>query len=71
MNTITFLLSPEGQQLTHAVVLVLVALAAYLSAKAREQASENAKKLDGHLAEHVMGIAHTTSSVTEHPSDDM
>lgn len=48
-----FLTSPTGIELTHAVILVLVALAAYLSAKAKAQSASNEKLLNGHLQAHV------------------
>jgi membrane protein implicated in regulation of membrane protease activity len=56
----TFIQSPPGLQLLNAVTLLIAAVAAYLSHKAREsadgarqQSERNHELLDGHLAQHV------------------
>jgi len=63
--------SPAGQELTHGIVLLTVAIASWITYQTREQAKRNERKLDGHLEQHLMGTAHTTSSVIEQPSEDI
>lgn len=50
---IAFLQTPEGVELTHAVIALLVAIAAVLSAYAARISHTNRKLLDGHLQAHL------------------
>lgn len=49
---IAFLETPLGQELTHAVILVLVAVAAVLTASAHAQAATSSRAIARHLRDH-------------------
>ena len=55
-----YLVSPSGQELTHAVVVLLVAVGGYLTYLAHRQTKENSEKIDNHIAQHEVD-AFTTS----------
>jgi hypothetical protein len=55
-----FLTSPTGQELTHAFVVLILAIATYLTYLAHRQVKANAERLDDHIAEHDVD-AFTTS----------
>lgn len=66
MGAFDWLITPAGVQLTHAVIVLLVAVAAYIGALAKRQSSENAKLLNSHIEQHVMDAA---SHANENPGD--
>jgi hypothetical protein len=66
-----FLESPEGIELTHAVIILLLAIASYITWLTKRRTDENAKQLNSHLEQHIVGAAHTTSSVVESDGDDI
>jgi hypothetical protein len=66
-----FLESPEGIELTHAVIILLLAIASYITWLTKRRTDENAKQLNSHLEQHIMGAAHTTSGVVESDNDDI
>jgi len=49
---IAYLTTPTGQELTHAVAIILIAIAAVLSNVARIHAEQASKAMTDHLAEH-------------------
>ena len=60
MEFYAFIQSPPGLQLLNAITLLIAALAAYLSHKAKEsadgarqQSERNHQLLNGHLAQHM------------------
>jgi hypothetical protein len=67
-HLIDWLTTPEGIELTHAVIVVLMAIGGYLTWLTRRNVQTNAERLNDHLEQHVIDAAHTTSSVvdTEH-----
>lgn len=57
MSLVDYLTSPIGIELTHAIILLLVAVAAYISYRARVYAKQNAQLLNSHLEEHIRSAA--------------
>lgn len=53
MTVFDFLESPIGVQLVHAVIVLILAIAAWFSYMAKRQSDQNAKLLNGHLQAHV------------------
>ena len=64
MTVWEWLTSPIGIELTHAVILVLLALAGFLNYLAHRKANEVQSELSGHLADHSASSNTTTSGVT-------
>lgn len=62
MTLFDWLSTPAGLELSHAVTLVLLAVAAWISWRTHQTATANTQKLDNHIAEHSADIAHTTDS---------
>lgn len=60
-NIWDFLVSPTGQELTHAIVVLVLAIAAWFTYLAHRYARDNAEKLDDHISQHVVD-SFTTSS---------
>lgn len=54
MTIFDYLASPIGIDVQHALIVLVLALAAYLSYLAKRQSSTNTKLLNDHLEEHVM-----------------
>jgi hypothetical protein len=72
MESLTsWLASPTGIEFEHAVILLIVAIAGYLNWLTHQQTADNAKKLNGHLEEHMIGTAHTTESVVDDSAHNM
>jgi len=61
----SWLTTPAGIEVTHAAVLLVTALAAWLAADARRISKDNAKKLDGHLAELTATVSEATTKDTD------
>ena len=53
MSFFDWLGTAQGVELTHAVIVLLVAVAGYLSYLAKQQSNANATLLNNHLDEHV------------------
>lgn len=69
MNAFDFLLSPAGIELTHAVILLITATAAYVAYLARRQSKQNSELLNGHIAEHTNEASdHSEASPPAAPS---
>lgn len=49
----TWLVSPIGVEFSHAVIVLMLAIAAYLSYLAHRTASETGDKIDAHVAKHA------------------
>lgn len=49
-----FLATPGGVELEHALITLIVAVAAWFSYMAHRQSSNNAKALNSHLEQHVL-----------------
>lgn len=49
-----FLATPGGVEFEHAVITLIVAVAAWFSYMAHRQSSSNAKALNSHLEQHVL-----------------
>jgi hypothetical protein len=65
-----FLISPTGQEVTHAIVVLVLAVAAYFTYLAHRYAKENTEKLDDHISQHLVD-AFTTGSRSEPPEHNM
>lgn len=57
MGFFDWLESPGGLQFTHAIIVLVLAYAAYVSSLAHQQSRKNAKLLNGHLEQHIMDAA--------------
>jgi hypothetical protein len=57
-----YLLTPIGMELTHAVIVLIVAAAALMSYAAHRVSSKNQEMLNGHLEEHQRLAEATTRS---------
>jgi len=55
MTLFDWLVAPQGQALTNAFILVLVAGAGFLSYLARQQSSKNESLLNTHIDAHLSG----------------
>jgi hypothetical protein len=53
MDFWTWLGTPGGIEMEHAIITLLVAIAGYLSYLAHQQSAENRKLLNSHLEEHL------------------
>ena len=65
MTLFDWLASPAGVDLVHAVVIVLIAAAGYLTYLTHRQAAKNEQLLDSHLEQHVMDAAARESESTQ------
>jgi hypothetical protein len=70
MNIWEFLVSPTGQEVTHAVVVLILAIAAYFTYLAHQYAKANTEKLDDHISQHVVD-AFTTGSRSDPPTHNI
>lgn len=52
MTILDYLSTPIGIELTHAVILLLLAATTWITIQTKRQSQENAKALDGHLESH-------------------
>lgn len=52
MTVWDFLLSPAGQELSHLVVAIAIAITGWGTFRTHHQAKQNAEKLNGHLDQH-------------------
>lgn len=50
---IVFLSTPAGQEVTHAIVVVAVAISGWLNWRTHREAQRNGRLLNGHLADHM------------------
>lgn len=55
MTLFDWLMSPTGQELQHALIVLILAGSAYVTYLAKRQADSNAKLLNGHLEAHMSG----------------
>lgn len=70
MPIIEFLETPAGNELVHAVVLLLVAISGWISYRTHVRAIENQKLLNGHLEQHIIEAAtqHVAFTPAEPPA---
>lgn len=68
MTFYDWLVSPSGVELTHAIILLVTAVAAYVSFLAHRQSSQNAEMLNSHLEKH---IADATASRSDDPDHNI
>lgn len=53
MTIFDYLASPIGIDVQHAVIVLILAVAAYISYLAKRQSTANSKLLNAHLTEHI------------------
>lgn len=61
MTIFDWLASPIGVELEHAVIVLILAVSGWITFRTHKQSKENAQLLNGHLEQHMIGTAHTTS----------
>jgi len=61
-----FLASPIGVEFAHALIVLMLAIAAYLSFLAHKTASETGDKIDAHVAGHVTTQDVGGEALTQH-----
>ena len=60
MTLFDWLASPVGIDLTHAVIVLILAVASWVTYRTHRVTKANADRLDNHIAEHRADVAHTT-----------
>lgn len=68
MTVFDWLVSPGGQEFTHAAVILIVAIAGYFSYRAHATSTETKKQLNGHLADHEIRDTPTINSEIPPPT---
>jgi len=60
MTIFDFLSSGMGVELTHAIIVVLLAVGGWISYQTRKQSEKNESLLQNHIDDHQAQLAHTT-----------
>lgn len=73
MTFLDWLASPIGVEAQHAVIALVLAVAAYISYLARRQAKHNEQLLNGHIDQHVVDVLlhsgeHQADAASESPA---